>query len=338
MINKLYEKIKKYMKKNYKTIISFLFIVLCLVTPLPYYIYIGGGTINISDRIDLDEEEKEKGSFHLAYVEELRATLPTYLLSYIMPDWEKESISSYTVDENETSTEVITRDKLYLENANSSAIHIAYSLAEKKFEITNVYNNVIYVSNEAKTNIKVGDIITGIEGKNLKNINEYKDYIEAHDIGTKINLTVKRNDKEHNAYIYIQSIDGEKMTGLSVLTTYDYSTFPKINLKFKESESGSSGGFTTALAIYNKLTEEDITHGLKIVGTGTIDSNGNVGEIGGITYKLKGAVKSKADIFFVPKGNNYEEAMKFKEKKGYDIKIVPVETIKEAIDYLEKME
>ena len=48
-----------------------------------------------------------------------------------------------------------------------------------------------------------------------------------------------------------------------------------------------------------------------------------------------GAVKNKADVFLVPK-ENYDEAIKVKEKKNYKIEIVKVETLKDAIDYLEK--
>lgn len=53
----------------------------------------------------------------------------------------------------------------------------------------------------------------------------------------------------------------------------------------------------TTLEIYNSLTDDDLTKGYKIVGTGTIDMEGNVGMIGGVKYKLKGAIKKKADIF-----------------------------------------
>ena len=60
----------------------------------------------------------------------------------------------------------------------------------------------------------------------------------------------------------------------------------------------------------NNLTEEDITKGKKIVGTGTIEEDGSVGSIGGVKYKLNGAVRQKADIFLVPAGENYEEALK----------------------------
>ena len=337
MTNKIYEKSKKILKENIKTILSFILVVICLTMPLPYYIYTNGGTINITDRINLENSNKKlNGSFNLAYVEELRATVPTYLLSYILPDWKLESISSYTASEQEEAKDVIKRDKLYLENANSAAIKVAYTLANKDFKIKSVFNNVIYVSPEAKTNIKIGDIIIKINNNDIKDINEFKKVIEKSSIGDKILVTVKRNNKIKDAYIYVQNIDGEKMTGLSILTTYDYETKPKISMEFKEKESGSSGGFTTALAIYSKLIDEDIIKGRNIVGTGTIDESGNVGEIGGVTYKLKGAVKSKADIFFVPSGNNYNEVMKYNKKKKYKIKIVPVKNIKDAIKYLQK--
>ena len=90
----------------------------------------------------------------------------------------------------------------------------------------------------------------------------------------------------------------------------------------------------TSLAIYNALTSEDITNGHIIVGTGTIDSDGNVGSVGGVKYKLAGAIKNKAKIFIVPNGENYKEAIELKEKNNYDIEIVGVSTFKEAVDYL----
>ena len=89
------------------------------------------------------------------------------------------------------------------------------------------------------------------------------------------------------------------------------------------------------LTLYSYLNNIDLTDGKKIVGTGTIDASGNVGEISGIKYKLIGAVKKGADVFIVPVGENYKEAKKVKEEKNYDIKLVPVKTFKEALAYLE---
>ena len=58
-----------------------------------------------------------------------------------------------------------------------------------------------------------------------------------------------------------------------------------------------------SLEIYNQLTEDDLTRGYKIAGTGTIASNGEVGEIGGIHQKVIAADKAGAEIFFAPNQN-----------------------------------
>ena len=94
----------------------------------------------------------------------------------------------------------------------------------------------------------------------------------------------------------------------------------------------------TTLAIYDALIPEDLTHGLKIAGTGTIDSNGNVGEIGGVNFKLAGAVYGKADIFLVPSGENYEDAMRIKKERNYKIEIVEINTFDDAIEYLKSIQ
>ena len=128
--------------------------------------------------------------------------------------------------------------------------------------------------------------------------------------------------------------NSRNVIGILITEKKEVETIPEVELKFKKSESGPSGGLMTALAIYNYLTPEDITHGKTIVGTGTIDINGNVGSIGGVKYKLKGAVKNKAEIFIVPNGENYEEAIKLKEENNYEIEIVGVETFDDALNYL----
>ena len=48
-------------------------------------------------------------------------------------------------------------------------------------------------------------------------------------------------------------------------------------------------------------------------------------------------LKDKADLFFVPAGENYEEAKKVKKEHNYDIKLVKVSSIDQAITYLENL-
>ena len=67
-----------------------------------------------------------------------------------------------------------------------------------------------------------------------------------------------------------------------------------------------------------------------------IDEDGNVGAIGGVKYKMLGAQKDGADIFFVPK-ENYDEAKKVYKKNNLSFELVMVETFDEAINYLNNL-
>ena len=121
MISKLYEKSINFIKQEYKFLIFCLIILVVGIFPLPVNLYIGGGIINLEKRIEIEEEYKEEGSFNLAYVKESRATLPTYLLSFIT-GWDRVSIKDTKLDENDSSKDMWERELLYLKEANDNAI------------------------------------------------------------------------------------------------------------------------------------------------------------------------------------------------------------------------
>lgn len=336
MIIKLYEKFKRFIKENYKGIIILVLFYIFMTFPVPYYICVSGGTIDLGDRLVIEDSYEEKGSFNLAYVSELRGKLPFYLLSYIIPSWERIKIDTYQYNENETEEELEYRDRLYLSDANQSAIYVAYTKAGKTFTITSHNYYVYYVDERANSEIMVGDELIGVDDLASNDLETFKKYVNTKEVGDEINIKLRRDGKDLEVSTTIFEEEGIKYAGLAFFDIINYETDPKIDIKFKDSESGPSGGFTLALAIYNKLTSEDITKGRKIVGTGTIDMEGNIGEIGGVKYKLMGAVKKKADIFIVPNGSNYEECIKLKKEKGYDIKIIGVDNFDEALEKLSK--
>ena len=89
MFSKFYEKIKQFIKENYKTLIFFIFLYILFLYPVDYYIITGGGIMEVGSRIRVEDEYKSKGSLNLAYVSEAKGTIATYLLSYIVPDFER---------------------------------------------------------------------------------------------------------------------------------------------------------------------------------------------------------------------------------------------------------
>ena len=261
--------------------------------------------------------------------------VPFLLLSYIIPDWDIVPEAEVTYD-NQTFEETLKANQIATQQSIDSAIISAYKEAGKPVTVEGENANVIYITDKAETNIKLFDKIISVEGTNIQNTEDLRKVINEHQVGDVLDVLVRRDDKEEKCTAKVYEDNGLKI-GVSITITYNYEEEPKASIKMKESESGPSGGLMMSLAIYDALTEEDITKGKKIIGTGTIDIDGNVGEISGIKYKLIGAVKNKAEVFLVPKGN-YEEAKKVKEEKGYDITLIEVETLKGAISSLENLE
>lgn len=336
MLKKIYASIEKYINDNVKELIFLLGFYVFMTYPLPYFILVSGGTIDVSDRVEIVDEYDQKGSFNLAYVNELRGTFPTVMLSYIIPTWTLYEESDYTADETESLEDISMRDYLSLKESQQNSVKIAYEAAGKKFEIKSENYYIYYVVDFVKeySSLKVGDKLLSYDGIKIDDIADYREYIDKKEIGEEIKIEYERNNKKYETILKVYEEEKEKYTGIMVYTLYDYVTDPTIEFSFNENESGSSGGLTLSLAIYNKLTKNDITKGLKIVGTGTIEADGSVGEIGGVEYKLKGAVKTKADIFIVPTGNNYNAAIKEKEKHNYDIDIIEVSTFNDALKKL----
>ena len=323
----------RFIKENFVYLLIIVALLIIDFVKIPYDIEMPGDIINLNNRIKIDGDLGNiKGSFNMASVGVAEGSIPYALLSFIIPDWDLVKQEERLL-EGETIKDAQVRNALYLKQSKDAALMAALNEAGEEYDIKNRINNVIYIDKVADTSIKVGDNIVSVDGKKIDNVLEIADIIESKDIGTKIDIVVKRNKKEYNTYAKVVEIDKKKKFGFVSLTTFDIDYDREILIESKASESGPSGGLMMSLSIYSLLTNKDLTNGKKIVGTGTISNDGTVGEIGGVKYKLLGANKEKADIFLVPSGN-YEEALKVKKDRKLKIKLVKVDTLKDAIKYL----
>lgn len=334
MFNKIYDVIKNFMKDYGIFLIGMILILICVFVRVPYEVNMPGGIIDLENRVMVDGESANiEGSFNMAYVSVAQGSIPHVLLSFIIPDWDLEPISDVTY-ENETIEEANEREKLLLLQSKNMAMVAALEAANIEYTITNNINYVAYIDSKAKTDFQVGDNIIECNGKKILNIDEITDIIQSEEVGKKVSFKVLRDDKEVETYGIVYEENDKKIVGISAITIFDLNCDKEIEISSKTSESGPSGGLMMSLMVYNALTNQDLTHGKKIVGTGTISRDGTVGEIGGVKYKVMGAFKADADVFLVPEGN-YDEAIKVKEEKGYDLEIVEVKTLQDAINYLE---
>lgn len=326
--------IKEKLKQHKSFIITIITIFLLFAIPLPFYIEKEGGVIATKDRIDIENAYKADGEFYMTYVSEIKVNIPLYIISFFNKNWDlikKEEV----ILNNETEEDVYFRSKLLLDESIQNAIIAAYNIANKTVNITKEDCYVTYIDSLANTDLQIKDKIIKINNIKVTNRNHIHEIINNYKVGDILNFEVERNNNILKCTAKLIEIEGNAFIGVMISTKKEIVTKPDIDIKFEKGESGSSGGLMMALEIYNSLTEEDITKGRKIAGTGTIDENGNVGKISGIKYKIKGASK-EADIFLAPSGENYLEAIQAVKDYNLDIKVIEVSTLKEAITKLKE--
>lgn len=332
MYIKLYEEIKRIIKENYKFLIMLFIGFLVCTIKFPYYIECPGGIINIEERIEVEDGYTSSGSINMAYVSERDATIPTLLIASFIKDWKVEKIN--TKSQNTTTEAEYFRNHILLEEANQNAIKVAYQKAGMPIKEENTKVYVTYVYEKANIDMQVGDEILEVNKTTISNKKELQQILSTVSKDDILTIVVRNDGKEYTRTGKVTLVNNSYVLGVIISEISKITTEPQLQFKFKKSESGPSGGLMMTLAIYNSLIKEDITKGKKIVGTGTIDTDGNVGQISGVEYKLKGAIKENADVFFVPAGKNYKEALTVKNENNYSIPIIPVNTFDEALQYL----
>lgn len=330
IFNKLYAKIKNFIKDNFVFLLSLFIIYLVLTFPLPYYIYNGGGILEINDRITIDGK-KNNQDINLCYVNQLKGNVGTFLLSHVIPHWDLEKIN----DDDYDYEEELYRNKILLEESINNATINAYKKAGMEYDMLGEKVLVAYILDEAKTDLEVGDQIIKVNDNIIHSMDEFKNIVIENNFGEELKIEVMSKEKKKFRTATVIDIEGEKKAGVGIITNYILETNPNIEINFKGNEAGPSGGLMLTVAIYDRLTDSNISKNKKICGTGTIDSEGNVGEIGGVKYKLRGAVNKGCDIFIAPT-YNFDEVKKEKKKNKYNIEIYEAKTFDETIDYLLK--
>jgi PDZ domain-containing secreted protein len=94
---------------------------------------------------------------------------------------------------------------------------------------------------------------------------------------------------------------------------------------------GPSAGLVLALARVDALDSGDLTGGHHVAGTGGISFDGSVTDVGEVAEKVKAAVASRADVFFVP---SLQRDIAVRAARGSTMRIVPVRSVSDAVRWL----
>ena len=244
------------------------------------------------------------------------------------------------------SPEQLRRESLAaMEQSKQTATFVA--LTELGYEVTLIGTGALVIEtvpdSSADGVLQPNDVIIEMDGTQVAFRDDVISDLSDAEIGDLVEMLVERPIDESTDEF--ESIDLNIVLGPHV----DDPTRPMIGVLLDNNEpvvefpvdviidsqniGGPSAGMMFTLQIMDQLTDGEITHGQRIAGTGTIARDGTVGSIGGIKQKVFGAIDAGARAVLVPAGN-FDDAV---AAAGDDIEIVRVETIKDAIAFLETL-
>jgi PDZ domain-containing protein len=179
--------------------------------------------------------------------------------------------------------------------------------------------------------LKVGDVITSVDGKPVTSAQRLTQLIRAKPAGSALAVGYTRAGASGTTTLSsAKGADGNPRIGVQIQQNQPHPF--KITISLND-VGGPSAGLMFSLGIVDKVKAEDLTGGLDIAGTGTIDDDGNVGAIGGIAQKMRGAKRDGATVFLVPADNCAEAASNAVPR----LRLVKISTLDSALTALQTL-
>lgn len=178
--------------------------------------------------------------------------------------------------------------------------------------------------------LEAGDAIDAVNGQLVADTQEFTRLLEATKPGEGIVIDYRRKNAPAGTTTITLGKHPDKdsgLVGVSVLTA----PWAPFTVDFNLANiGGPSAGLMFSLAVVDKLTTGDLSDSKFIAGTGSIEIDGKVGPIGGITHKMLAAREAGATVFLVP-ADNCEEA---KSDPQDGLEMVRVDSLESAVGAL----
>ncbi|MCL5036974.1 MAG: hypothetical protein M1269_07665 [Chloroflexi bacterium] len=268
-------------------------------------------------------DKSAPGKFYLTTIFQQQANVLLTLGASVFPDWE-------LVPQSKTGGKCLsTYDREMKEQMAESKIMASIAaLKYSGYKIPIKREGVIVMSllpeSKSKGIIQRGDLVIFAGGKKVHSSEGLASILKDWPEDKKIPVIFEREKSAFKRHIELINYHGRKIIGFRPLNYVEVDKLPvKIDIK-THFINGSSAGLIFSLEIIRQLKGVKFKDE-KIAGSGTIDAQGNVGEVEGIDLKLKGARNVGAKIFLIPEGQ-YKE---YKDKT-YGMKLIPVKNLSSA--------
>ncbi|MGQ7295093.1 YlbL family protein [Quadrisphaera sp. KR29] len=172
--------------------------------------------------------------------------------------------------------------------------------------------------------LRDGDVVTAVDGSPVTGASALRDAVRAVGAGGRAGVEVERDGARQDVVVPVGAgEDGSPVLGVLVSERAE----PPVDVRIAVDQvGGPSAGLVFALGVVDLLTPGEMTGGQRFAGTGTIDSTGAVGAIGGVRQKMLGARAAGAEVFLAPQANCAEVAGHVPD----GLRVVAVSTLAQA--------
>ena len=183
--------------------------------------------------------------------------------------------------------------------------------------------------------LQPGDFLKTVDGKPAGSAAALAKVLITEQPGHTATVGVSRNGKPAALPVKLgPPLKGKKGASLGIVVTNGCLAPFTVDLGLGNEIGGPSAGLMFALGIMDKVGSVDLTKGRFVAGTGTIDSAGKVGAIGGIQLKMIAAKDKGASVFLAPAANCGD----VRGATPDGLKVVKVSTLHEAVQDLLKLQ
>jgi PDZ domain-containing protein len=184
--------------------------------------------------------------------------------------------------------------------------------------------------------LEPGQVVTAADGKPIALKEDLVAAIQAHRPGETVRLDVVAAAGQPAKSVDVKLAarqDGSPILGVTLQTRNQRFDVPvKVNID-SGNIGGPSAGLAFTLSVLDILTPGELTGGMNVAATGTIEPDGRVGPVGGVAQKTAAVRRSGAKLFLVP-SDEFAEAT---AHAGKDLKVVKVDSVDDALRALSSL-
>lgn len=275
------------------------------------------------------------GQMHLTTVAVTRRdadmSLPQAFLAYVLPAQmvlPREIV--YPIGRPATQQQATEAQQMAISQRDA----VVAALVEAEIPVTPLpVVSQVSSSGPAYGKVEVGDLITSVDGSVVERRSEVQNVLSQLEPGTVVRLGLLRQNNQLQVQVTtVASQDDPAVAKLGIDLENSYQHDVNVEFTLDPELVGTSGGLAFAISIYDELTPGSLIDGRNVAATGVLSASGEVGSIGALRQKLRGAEDAGSEVMLVPASN-------CSDLEGFDssMTIVKVTRLTDAIASLEAL-